>query len=380
MTRFILRSPLRHPLQTFLVNSTILLSQPAKYIYNNALYTTTSAFDRAPPLPTSLNQPQINNSYHHRRKLHTTTSTFKTHLRKMSSENSPPPTETTAGTTGKWQPANYMKFGNERTRPVYDLISQVLPHIPSSNSPLTIYDLGCGPGNSTQALLSFFPTAHITGLDSSREMISAAQNSSWPASSNVEFAEGDISTFTPPPATDLVFSNAVFHWLRSSERLPALVKILQGLKSGAVLAFQVPDNYDEPSHRLMRDIATLPSTPWTPFFQNTRIGDISDSSRPDLDPIEAIPDIYDAFLSGGAASISVWRTEYQHALAGPGSIVEWVRTTGLRPFLDRTGDEEGVRRQFLEAYEEAVGREYRELKDGRVLLRYPRLFCVVVKK
>lgn len=275
-----------------------------------------------------------------------------------------------------WSATQYLKFNNERTRAVYDLVGQIRPHITSSNP--RIYDLGCGPGNSTQVLLDAFPSAHITGMDSSPDMLAKARA----ALPTVTFEQGDLATFdlgADAATVDIVFSNAVFHWLRSSERIPTLVRFFESLKPGAVLAIQVPDNYHEHSHRLMRETAQQPSQPWSAAFADTRIGDLDDVGRPDLDPIEPPAAFYDA-LAGSASSVNLWRTKYQHVLADAGAIVEWVKGTGLQPYLHRIGEDEAARKGYLEEYERGIAQAYPKLVDGKVLLGYPRLFVVAVRK
>lgn len=272
-----------------------------------------------------------------------------------------------------WSATQYLKFGNERTRAVYDLLSQVRPHVQSASP--RIYDLGCGPGNSTQALLDAFPGAKITGMDSSPDMLSKARA----ALPDVEFVQGDLATFkVGDEGADVLFSNAVFHWLRSAERIPALVRLFSALKPGSVLAIQVPDNYDEHSHRLMRDTASAASASWASSFAGTRIGDVSDASRPDLDPIEAPNAFYDALVEY-SGSVNIWRTTYSHVLADAHAIVEWVKGTGLQPYLHRIGDD-GAKQDYLAEYERRIGEAYPKLADGKVLLGYPRLFVVAVRK
>lgn len=272
-----------------------------------------------------------------------------------------------------WSATQYLKFGNERTRPVYDLLSQVRPHVQTASP--RIYDLGCGPGNSTSVLLDAFPgaAATTTGMDSSPDMLSKA-SAALPA---VEFVKGDLATFEAPGA-DVLFSNAVFHWLRRDVRIPTLVRFFEALKPGAVLAIQMPDNYDALSHRLMRETACAPDAPWSSFFAGVKIGNVSDTSRPDLDPIEAPDAFYDALVPH-AQSVNIWRTEYKHVLADARSIVEWVKGTGLQPYLHRIGNE-GAKRAFLEEYERRLAEAYPALRDGKVLLGYPRLFVVAVRK
>lgn len=270
-----------------------------------------------------------------------------------------------------WSASQYLKFSNERTRAVYDLVGQVQLQV-RAPSP-RIFDLGCGPGNSTGVLRSAFPDAHITGMDSSPDMLNKAR-SSHP---DVEFVPGDLATFAPEGA-HVLFSNAVFHWLRTPSRIPTLIRLFESLAPGGVVGIQVPDNYTEASHSLMRTVASLPSQPWSTYFASTRIGDLSDTTRPDLDPIEPPSAYYNALIPH-AASVNIWRTNYQHVLADAGAIVEWVKGTGLQPYLNRIEGEE-AKKAFLAEYQAKLKEAYPELVDGKVILGYPRLFVVAVRK
>src|SRR5215475_8610808 len=70
-----------------------------------------------------------------------------------------------------WSAAQYVKFEEERTRPVRDLVQRIpLADVESAA------DIGCGPGNSTEVLRERYPEANIIGLDSSPDMIQAARN------------------------------------------------------------------------------------------------------------------------------------------------------------------------------------------------------------
>ena len=69
-----------------------------------------------------------------------------------------------------WDPGTYLRFGSERARPFFDLLTRV-----QSADPGYVVDLGCGPGNLTALLAARWPEAHVLGVDSSAEMIAAAR-------------------------------------------------------------------------------------------------------------------------------------------------------------------------------------------------------------
>ncbi|KAH8732684.1 S-adenosyl-L-methionine-dependent methyltransferase [Phaeosphaeriaceae sp. PMI808] len=276
--------------------------------------------------------------------------------------------------TKDWSANQYLKFDTERTRPVHDLITQLKPHITTPTP--RIYDLGCGPGNSTQALLSAFPSAHITGLDSSPDMLRKARVTL----PSIDFTLGDVATFDVEKGKDahVLFSNAVFHWLRAEQRIPALTRLFQSLTQGAVLAVQMPDNYAEASHALMRETATMENVSWSACFAGAAVGDLSNQTRPDFDPVESVETFYNALVPF-AEEVNVWRTSYHHVLKDAEAVMEWVRGTGLQPFLNRMEDEE-VKKAFLREYQSKLKVAYPEMVDGNVLLVYPRVFIVAVRK
>ena len=115
-------------------------------------------------------------------------------------------------------------------------------------------DLGCGPGNLTALLADRWPGADVTGIDSSPEMIEAARavdGVRWEVADLRDWARPDPLALRAP--VDVLVSNATLQWLPDHlELLPALV---DRLAPGGWLAFQVPGNFDEPSHTIRTDIA-----------------------------------------------------------------------------------------------------------------------------
>ena len=105
----------------------------------------------------------------------------------------------------QWSPAQYLKFANERTRAARNLLAQV-----QLAEAKVVYDLGCGPGNSTELLIEAFPTERVVGVDSSPDMLAKARK----ALPNCEFVQEDLETWTAPSDVDLLYSNAMFQCIR----------------------------------------------------------------------------------------------------------------------------------------------------------------------
>jgi trans-aconitate 2-methyltransferase len=254
-----------------------------------------------------------------------------------------------------WSARQYSSFEAERTRPVRDLVSA----IPAAEVRRAV-DIGCGPGNSTEVLAARFPTAEISGLDSSPDMIEAARK----RLPGLRFDLADIPAWDNPGAFDVILANAVLQWVPNHEAL--MPRLIAKLAEGGSLAVQMPDNLDEPAHRLMREVAA--TGPWS-----GKLTDAASSRAPRL-PAEW----YYALLRPHAGRVDVWRTTYHHVLTGgTDAVVEWFKGSGLRPFLAPldVAETEG----FLAAYRAAMVDAYPPLPDGSVLLSFPRLFFVATR-
>lgn len=253
-----------------------------------------------------------------------------------------------------WSAKQYLKFEAERTRPSRDLLAQI-----PLTSPKNVVDLGCGPGNSTAVLLSQFPNARVSGMDSSPDMIRKARETL----PDIDFSVDDLGTYTTHQPVDLFFSNAVFQWIPRDRRLQIIKRLIESQPSGGVFAFQVPDNLAEPSHVAMRETAA--DGPWA--------SKLDSAGR---DTFQSPQEIYDS-LKPICADVNIWHTHYNHSLENHQAVVEWVKGTGLRPFIDPLSPED--REGFLKAYLGRLEKLYPKSFDGRVLLRYPRLFVVATK-
>jgi trans-aconitate 2-methyltransferase len=250
-----------------------------------------------------------------------------------------------------WNPALYRRFEDERTRPAHDLLARV----PLSQA-AHVVDVGCGPGNSTELLIERFPNASTIGLDSSQAMIESART----RLPHCHFEVADVSTWQATSPPDLIFANAVLQWVPHHEWL--LPRLLSALAPGGVLALQMPDNLDEASHRLMREVAA--DGPWS-----NAIGDAASVRSRILSATE-----YYDLLVPRAAQVEIWRTTYQHPMTSASAIVDWLRATGLRPFIDPLPAPQ--RMAFLSEYEQRIAEAYSPRADGQRLLAFPRLFIV----
>jgi trans-aconitate 2-methyltransferase len=253
-----------------------------------------------------------------------------------------------------WNAQQYLKFEDERTRPARDLLAQV-----PLQEARKVVDIGCGPGNSTELLVRRWPQASVTGVDTSADMLRQARER-LPGHT---FIEANIAHWAPSAGTDVLFANAVFQWV--PDHIRQLKRLVSTLARGGVLAVQMPDNLDEPSHILMREVAQL--EPWRKQLSKA------------VELRDALPKpggYYDA-LRPLCARIEIWHTIYNHVLDDAASVVEWVKGTGLRPFVDPLEPPE--RKAYLTEYTARIAASFLPQADGKVLLRFPRIFIVAVK-
>ena len=252
-----------------------------------------------------------------------------------------------------WNPALYSSFEDERTRPAAELLARV-----PLDAPRQVVDLGCGPGNSTELLVERFPSARIVGTDTSQAMLATARQ----RLPQISFEHGDIAGWSPAQPVDLAYANASLQWVSDHERL--LPRLLSALAPGGVLAAQMPDNLAEPSHTLMRETAAaLLGTP----------ADDADRHRARILPA---PQYYD--LLAPQAEVDLWRTTYQHRMDDAAAIVQWLRATGLKPYLDPLTPE--LQTPFLAEYQRRIERAYPVRADGKRLLAFPRLFIMARRR
>ncbi|MGA4841421.1 trans-aconitate 2-methyltransferase [Streptomyces sp. G45] len=261
-----------------------------------------------------------------------------------------------------WDPGQYLRHAGHRNRALADLLAHVTAPDPAGR-PLRVADLGCGPGNSTTAIAERWPAAHITGYDSSPEMLdrAAAHAGPTPGGGHVDFAPADLTAWTPPETYDLILSNATFQWVPG--HADSFADWTAALAPGGTFAFQVPANFDAPSHALMRELAS--SSRW-----RERLGGTLRHRDAVLEPAA-----YLDLLNGLGLAADVWETTYLQVLHGPDPVLDWVKGTGLRPVLTALADDPAATEAFLGEYGALLREAYPARPYGTVF-PFRRLFAV----
>jgi trans-aconitate 2-methyltransferase len=270
-----------------------------------------------------------------------------------------------------WDAAQYLRFGGERARPFFDLLARV-----GAEQPGYVVDMGCGPGNLTVVLAERWPDASVCGVDNSAEMIEAARKLTpavpaatprFAASSGtvltnhapgLSFMLDDVRHWEPQSLPDVIISNAVLQWVPGHREV--LTRWAGQLADDGWLAFQVPGNFDQPSHAILREMAA--STRWRSLLRDTEL------NRQTADPAD-----YARLLAGAGCEVDAWETTYVHILPGSDPVLEWYKGTGLRPVLAVLDEEQST--GFLVEYGERLRAAYPQSSFGTVF-PFRRVFAV----
>jgi trans-aconitate 2-methyltransferase len=265
-----------------------------------------------------------------------------------------------------WDPGQYRRFADERSRPFAELLARV-----PAERPGLVADLGCGPGELTISLARRWPGAEVHGVDSSPEMIGAARalladepgagGPAGAAGGRLSFTIADAAHWRPDRPADVIISNAVLQWI------PQHLQVLAGwadlLSVGGWLAIQVPGNFDQPSHVILRELASSPA--WRPLLGDVR-----------LNRQAAGPADYLDVLADAGCEVDAWETTYLHVLHGDDPVLDWYRGTALRPVLAALPP--GPAAEFAAAYGARLREAYPAGPHGTVL-PFRRVFAVAVR-
>ena len=254
-----------------------------------------------------------------------------------------------------WDPRQYLAYADERSRPFFDLVSRIGA---PPDAVASVVDLGCGPGQLTAQLTQLWPQAAIVGVDSSPAMITAA--GPLASGGRLRFEQADLRHWHPDEAIDVIVSNATLQWI--PEHRDLLGRFLSWLRPGGWLAFQVPGNFQAPSHRLLAELRLSPR-----WFDAVGVDAVDHLAVDD-------PAGYAELVGDLGCTVDAWETTYLHLLRGPDPVVEWVKGTALRPVLAALTDLEAA--AFLGEYATALRAAYPANSRGITSFPFRRIFVV----
>ena len=178
------------------------------------------------------------------------------------------------------------------------------------------------------------------------------------AGGGLAFQLADIRTWEPDQPVDVITCNAVLQWIPGHQEL--LTSWVRWLAPGGWLAFQLPGNFDQPSHTILRELASAPR--WRPLLDGAQL------NRQAGDPAD-----YLALLAGAGCEVDAWETTYLHVLPGEDAVVNWYRGSGLRPVLAALPPDRAE--EFLAGYRDRIRAAYPPTPYGTVL-PFRRVFVV----
>lgn len=252
-----------------------------------------------------------------------------------------------------WNSEQYLKFKAQRTQPAVDLVKRI-----GINSPQKILDIGCGPGNSTKVLKGAFPNAEILGIDSSENMIAKAKQT-YP---DIAFEVADITDESQNlQSFDIIFSNACLQWIPNHREF--IPRIFNKLNKGGVLAVQIPMNSEEMLFRIMNE--TVNEDKWN-------------FSAMKSEPNTALScEEYFDILSRLTGKFDIWETVYYHSMPSVDAMVEWVKGTRLRPYLDALSNADGEK--LSDEITQKASLSYTKQENGEIIFKFRRFFFTATR-
>jgi trans-aconitate methyltransferase len=209
---------------------------------------------------------------------------------------------------------------------------ELIPHLNLTGTE-HILDLGCGDGKVTAELASLVSGGSVVGVDNSRQMIELAKEK-YPQNQyfNLSFQVMDASHLTFTDSFDVVFSNAVLHWVKNHQ--PVVEGLYKSLRLGGKILLRMGGKGDaEGITSVMNSVRG--ATKWAQYFTDFEL------------PFTflGVDDYHKLLKQAGFSIIRVELIPKDMTHEGKSGLEGWIRTTWL-PYTQRIPEEK--REIFIE--------------------------------
>jgi trans-aconitate methyltransferase len=253
----------------------------------------------------------------------------------------------------RWNSEDYAKHSSVQ----YEWAQELLPTLNLQGTE-SLLDIGCGEGKVTYLLASCLPNGHVTGIDSSEDMISSAKQS-FPESKhrNLTFLLKDVRSLDFENRFDVAFSSAALHWV--TYHMSFLKRVSRSLKKSGRLLFQMGGEGNAKDIISVLD-ELLTVDPWKPYFENFSF------------PYGFYgPDDYSRWLAEvGLKEKRLELIPKNMRQKGKDGLAGWIRTTWL-PYTERLPSE--LRDRFISEIVDSYIKTYPMDSEGYVHVKMVRL-------
>jgi len=227
-----------------------------------------------------------------------------------------------------WNADDYKKNSQVQEKWAKELIDKL-----SLNGMENVLDLGCGDGKITAKISNVVDNGTVIGIDNSNSMITLAKkqfsNKKYP---NLSFQEMDAQNLEFEDVFDIIFSNAVLHWVKDHKSvMTGLFKSLK--REGRILLQMGGKGGVSQLIFVLNDM--LANSKWQSFFHNF----IFPYNFPGIKEYETM------LLE---CNFQIKRVELIHKDAiheGKEKFKGWIKTTWI-PYLERIPEDK--KEQFIE--------------------------------
>lgn len=260
----------------------------------------------------------------------------------------------------KWNAKDYAKNSSAQFQWADELMTRL-----NLSGTESVLDIGCGDGKITAKLASKLPFGHVTGIDSSSEMIRLARRN-FPGThhSNLTFEQQDARNFSPAFPVDIIFSNAALHWV--IDHRPVLACMHAALNPGGRILLQMGGKGNAADFITIVDSLTA-RRPWKPYFDGFGF------------PYGFYaPDQYATWLqTAGFTPVRLELIPKTMTCDSPDKLAGWFRTTWL-PYTRQLPP--SSINKFIRQAVELYSKTYPPDEKGRITVKMARLEIEAVKE